>query len=154
MNKTIHKRHLFTQAHIMNTPLFNSTVVVLLVAFFTCSAVAAHKKNDPIEQARHHLERAHDLINKKEGGAVAKKGKKDIPNIINVLGEAETSLAETKNNKGSNTSVSLKLIADAKAELEAAKGGQEEAHLSKADEDIQDALKHVMQAIRVHGARS
>jgi hypothetical protein len=50
--------------------------------------------------------------------------------------------------------VALKLVADAKSELEAAKGGQEEAHLSKADELIQDALKHVIQAIRVHGAKS
>ena len=138
----------------MKTPRFNSTFITLLMALFTCGAASAHKKSDPVEQARFHLERAHDLLNKKEDGAVSKKGKTDIPNIINVLEKAETSLNETKNNKGSNTPVALKLIADAKAELEAAKGGQQDAHLSKADADIQDALKHVMQAVRIHGAKS
>jgi hypothetical protein len=140
---------------IMKTSLFNSCFVALFMACFAVStATAAHKKSDPIEQARHHLEQAHNLLTKKEEGVAAKKGA-DISSIISVLIEAETSLNDTKNNKGSNISVALKLVGDAKAELESAKGGgQEDAHLSKADGIVQDALKHVMQAVRVHGAKS
>src|SRR4051794_19722846 len=137
------------QTAAMNRRLF---IVIAVLASFA-GALCAKKPgpHSPIEEARDHLEHAHSMLTAKEEGAGGKKKRKkvSIPGIINVLSNAETSLAEAKNNKGTNTNVALKNIADAKTELEASKSGDEEAHLQKAEAAIDEALKHVMEAIRV-----
>lgn len=108
-------------------------------------AITSAKALVPIQEARQHLERAQSLITKKEAG-----GKAKIPAIITALSAAETSLAEAKNNKGSALPVAIKLTGEAKAEVEAAKGDASGEHLKKAEELIQNALKHVMLGIRTH----
>lgn len=134
------------------------SVVGFLLLLSLISSLSAKKpgRHSPIEEARDHLEKAHSLITMKEegGGTGKKRGKANIPNIINVLTDAELRLSEAKNNKGSNTDVALKFIADAKSELEAAKAGSEAEHLQKAEKAIDEALKRVMQGIRVHAAKS
>lgn len=134
----------------MKTPLFSTLVIALILALLPENGMAKIGRGAPIEQARHHLEKAHSLLTKSEEGATLKKKEKPvIPTVISLLSDAEMSLHEAKNNKGSNTPVALKLIADAKAELDAAKGGKESEHFAKADDLIMDALKHVIQAIHV-----
>ena len=103
----------------------------------------------PIQQARAHLEHAHSLLTAKEeggGGKKGKKGKATIPDIINALNNAEVSLGEAKKSNGTNTNVALKFIADAKTELETAKGGEGD-HLEKAEKAVNEALKRVMVVI-------
>ena len=140
---------------LMKTRLF------ITLAVLSCFAVTLSAKkpgpHSPIEEAKDHLEHAHSLLTAKEegagGGGKKKKRKASIPNIINALNNAEVSLTEAKNNKGTNTSVALKFIAEAKTELEAAIGDEGD-HLPKAEKAIDEALKRVMEAIRVHAAKS
>ena len=55
---------------------------------------------------------------------------------------------EAKNNKGSNTDVALKHIADAKGDLEAAKEGDDrDKNLSKARDAMEEAMKRVKLAV-------
>ena len=121
------------------------SIVLAVVASFT-SGLAA---KEPIQKARHDLERAHSMLTaQSEGGKGGiGKNKATLPNIVAALSDAEVSLNGANNNKGTNLNVALKFIAEAKAELEAAKGGGDE-HLDKAQKAIEEALKRVMQGIK------
>jgi hypothetical protein len=123
----------------------------IALALLASLVVPVHAKkpgpHSPIEEARNSLEHAHSLLTKKEEGAGGKKAR--IPNIINALDNAETRLAEAKNNKGTHTNDALKYIAQAKTELEAAKTGGAE-HLAAAETALDEAMKRVMLGIRVN----
>src|SRR4051812_30817402 len=113
------------------------TLSIGISVCFACALISGglmakgKKATAPIEEARAQLEKAHNLIVKKEEGASGKgKKKATIPNIVVALSSAETHLTEAKNNKGSNSPVALDLIASAKVELEAARDEKGEEHLS------------------------
>lgn len=130
----------------MKTPLL--IALATLASFGTVLAAAPY----PIQKARAHLERAHNLLANREANGGGNKGNEDkakFPNIVAALSDAELSLSEVKDNKGTNTNVALKYIAEAKSELDAAKDGQGD-HLQKAQTAIQEALKRVMQSIAIN----
>jgi hypothetical protein len=103
----------------------------------------------PVQEAKNHLERALGLMNKKEEGT-GKKRKTSIPNIISVLSNTEERLNEVKKNKGTNVNAALELIGTAKKELEAAKSGNEDQHLDKAEAATREALQRVIKMIHLN----
>ena len=122
-----------------------SRLLITLAVLATFTGALAAKT--PIQKARTHLENARSLLTQKEEGGGKRKRKATIPNVINALNDAEVSLQEARNNKGTTLNAALKFIAEAKAELEAAKAGAEAEHLNKAQKAIDEALKRVLQGI-------
>jgi hypothetical protein len=84
---------------------FLSLALALLVGFV--SPAFAGNPRAPIQEARDALEHAHSLLTKKEEGGGGKK-KVGIPAIMTALDNAETHLAEAKNNKGTHKTDVLK----------------------------------------------
>lgn len=120
-------------------------VATAICVGFTCSLSA----KTPIQKARRDLERAHSMLTAaSEGGKGGiGKNKATIPNIVTALDEAEVGIGLTKKSNGTSANAALKFIAEAKAELEAAKGAQGD-HYQKAQKAIEEALKRVMQIIQ------
>lgn len=127
--------------------LMKTRILFTLVALFCFSGSLLALT--PVQEARNHLEHAIALLNKKEEGA-GRKRKTSIPNIISVLSNTETRLNEVKKNKGTNVNAALEFVAAAKAELEAAKSGDESEHLGKAETALQEALKRVVKMVQIN----
>ncbi|MBL9134063.1 MAG: hypothetical protein JNG86_22815 [Verrucomicrobiaceae bacterium] len=128
----------------MNTRLF---ITLTVLAGFAGGLFAL----TPVQETKNHLEKALSLLTKKEEGTSGKKkSKKLLPDLIVLLSKAEVSLNGVNSNKGTNTNMALKFMAEAKTELEAAKTADEAAHVAKAQTAIQEALKRVLQIIQIN----
>ena len=105
----------------------------------------------PVQKARAHLEHALSLLANREARADGKGNDAGAryPGVVTALSDAEVSLSEVKANKGTNTNVALKSIAEAKTELDVAKDGAGD-HVQKARAAIEEALKHVMRSIAIN----
>jgi len=125
---------------------------LILTLTMLTGITVAFARSPRYEDTRKSLEKAHSLVEQRNAGM---KGA-DVDAILKAVINAETHLNDAKNNRGSALPMALKAVGDAKTELTAAQSGKEgqNAHVQKADQYIQDALKHVMEALHQHPAKS
>lgn len=125
-------------------------LVILVIAMSLAgSLLADHTRPivvalDLVGKAKNQLEAV-----KAGGGGGKKKHHATINNVIGDLNRAETKILEAKNNKGSNSTVAMKFIDEAKTELEGAKSDKDNSvkHLEKASVAIEEAFKRVKLAV-------
>jgi hypothetical protein len=123
------------------------TFRILLIASLVmiASLGSALAAPPPFKKACNDLERAHSIVTAlQEGGKGGiGKSKATLPNLVTALSDAEVSLNEAKEGKGTNRNVALHFIAQAKKTLEAAQGRASSDQLADVKQAIKEALKRV-----------